>query len=158
MVTDGNYTYHGENCVIYRIVTSVCCIPETNITLYVKCTSIIKINKEARKNNPTMYSDVKSECLWTYWQLPQNTAHEGILKRDQINLNECSNNPLVTLAWTLLRNTVEFCLEKDSKSLFWVSKFHYLKCPFIYLMNSLFILYSQITHHFLCKVSPDSPT
>jgi len=33
MVTDGDYTY-CEHWVIYRIVESVCCTTETNITVY----------------------------------------------------------------------------------------------------------------------------
>ena len=33
MVTDGDYTY--EHWVTYRIVKSICCTPENNVTLYV---------------------------------------------------------------------------------------------------------------------------
>lgn len=32
---DGNYTYHGDHCVIRRIVESLHCAPKTNITLYI---------------------------------------------------------------------------------------------------------------------------
>lgn len=54
---------------------------------------------------------------------------------------------------------VEFCLGKNSKSLFiWTSKCHYLKRPFIHLMNILSILHSQIPYHFLCKLSPHPPS
>ena len=42
MVTDDNYTYNGEHCVMYKIVESLCCTPETNIILYVNYTSITK--------------------------------------------------------------------------------------------------------------------
>ena len=41
MVTDGNYTHCGEHWVMYRIVESLYCTPETNTTLYV--THIISI-------------------------------------------------------------------------------------------------------------------
>ena len=41
MVTDGNYTYPGEQWVMYRIVESICCAPETNIILYVDYTSLL---------------------------------------------------------------------------------------------------------------------
>lgn len=33
MVTAGNYTYGGEHSVTYRIVKSLCCASETNITI-----------------------------------------------------------------------------------------------------------------------------
>lgn len=42
MVTDGNYAYHGEHCVMHGIVKSLFHTSETNITFYVKCTSIKK--------------------------------------------------------------------------------------------------------------------
>lgn len=45
MVTDGDYTYCGEHCIMYRIVESLCCTPEMNITLYVNYTSIIHFFK-----------------------------------------------------------------------------------------------------------------
>lgn len=38
--TDDDLTYCGEHCVIYRIVESLCCAPEINITLYVNYSSI----------------------------------------------------------------------------------------------------------------------
>lgn len=41
MLTDDIYTYHGEYCVMYKMVESLCCAPETNIALYVSYTSII---------------------------------------------------------------------------------------------------------------------
>lgn len=34
MVTNGDYTY-GEHSVMYRIIESVCCTAETNVTLYI---------------------------------------------------------------------------------------------------------------------------
>lgn len=40
-MTDGDHTYHRECCVMYSIVKSLCCVPGTNITLYVNYTSII---------------------------------------------------------------------------------------------------------------------
>ena len=42
MVTHDKYIYHGEHYVIYRIFKSLCCTPETNVTLYVNDTSISK--------------------------------------------------------------------------------------------------------------------
>lgn len=39
-VTDGDYLYRGEHSIMYTIVESLCCIPEMNITLYVKGTLI----------------------------------------------------------------------------------------------------------------------
>ena len=41
MATDGGYTYHGGHWIMYRIVKSLCCAPEINITLYVNYISII---------------------------------------------------------------------------------------------------------------------
>lgn len=38
---DGNYTYCGERLVMYIIIKSLSCIPETNI-LYIKFISIKK--------------------------------------------------------------------------------------------------------------------
>ena len=39
MVTDGSYT-NGEHSIIYKLVESLCCTPETNVTLYVTYTQI----------------------------------------------------------------------------------------------------------------------
>ena len=44
-LTDGNYTYCGEHCSMYGIVSSLSCTSETNITLYVGCISIINFFK-----------------------------------------------------------------------------------------------------------------
>jgi len=33
MMADGNHTHCGEHCTVCRIVESLCCIPEINITL-----------------------------------------------------------------------------------------------------------------------------
>ena len=41
---DGDYTYCGEHGVMYRIVESLYCTPETNIMLFVKYTSTFKKN------------------------------------------------------------------------------------------------------------------
>ena len=50
MVTDSDYTYHGEHWVIHRIAESICYVPETNITFDVNYTSKIKkIKKEMIK-------------------------------------------------------------------------------------------------------------
>ena len=40
-MTDSDYTYLGEHWAKHRIVESLCCTPETNITLYGNSTSII---------------------------------------------------------------------------------------------------------------------
>lgn len=40
MVTDGNYLYCGEHCIMHVIVESPYCIPKTNIIFYVGYTSI----------------------------------------------------------------------------------------------------------------------
>lgn len=45
MVTDGNYTYCGENFIMYVVVKSLCCPPEINIILYISYPSIKKIAK-----------------------------------------------------------------------------------------------------------------
>ena len=42
MVTDVDYTYHGEHQIICRIVESLCCKPEINVILYINYTSIKK--------------------------------------------------------------------------------------------------------------------
>lgn len=47
MMKDGNYTYHGEQCIMYRIVDSLFCAPETNIALCVSSTS-----KKKKKSSP----------------------------------------------------------------------------------------------------------
>ena len=39
MVTNGDYTFDVEHWVMYRIVESVWCLPETDIKLYVNYTS-----------------------------------------------------------------------------------------------------------------------
>ena len=40
VITDGDCTYHGEHCVMYRTVESLCCAAET--ALCVNSTSVIK--------------------------------------------------------------------------------------------------------------------
>ena len=44
MVTDGIYTQHWEDFVMYVIVESICCTHEMNLMLYVSHTSM-KIKK-----------------------------------------------------------------------------------------------------------------
>ena len=52
MVTDSNYNYCGEHCIMQRIIESLCCTPETNITLYANYTSmIILFLKKIPKND-----------------------------------------------------------------------------------------------------------
>lgn len=46
MVTDGDYTYHGEHYRMHRLVESVRRTPETNIILHINFTSI-KNNENA---------------------------------------------------------------------------------------------------------------
>ena len=43
MMTDGNYTYCGDHFVMFIIVKSLCCTPDTNIILHVNYTSMEKI-------------------------------------------------------------------------------------------------------------------
>ena len=38
MVADGNYTCHVEHSIMYETLESLCCTPETNITLCVNYT------------------------------------------------------------------------------------------------------------------------
>lgn len=45
MVTDVIYTYPSKQWVMYRIVKSLCCTSETDITLYIKYTSTKKQRK-----------------------------------------------------------------------------------------------------------------
>ena len=63
MVTDHNYTYHGEDCIMYKLVTSLCCMPETNITLYVNYTSIKK--KKEQSEETTKFQDVYKTTVKT---------------------------------------------------------------------------------------------
>ena len=37
---DEDYTYHDEHWVTYRIIVSLYCLPESNLTLYDNCTGI----------------------------------------------------------------------------------------------------------------------
>ena len=48
---DGYQTYSGDQFVIYINAESLCCIPETNIVLYVNYTSVKK-NKMKKKISP----------------------------------------------------------------------------------------------------------
>ena len=53
MVTDGDHTCHGERCIIYRIVESLCCILETyNIVILVYRSNIIQLKKQKQQNSP----------------------------------------------------------------------------------------------------------
>ena len=42
MVTNGNWIYYGDHFVMYKNIESVCCTPETNITLCVNYNSFFK--------------------------------------------------------------------------------------------------------------------
>lgn len=57
MMTDGNYTYHGEHIVTYIIVEPVSCSPETNIILFVNYTSIKK-----RLHIPKINQNISPQC------------------------------------------------------------------------------------------------
>ena len=48
MMTDDDYIYCAEHGVMCRIVKSICCTPETTVTLYVHYT-LIKKMKDWRK-------------------------------------------------------------------------------------------------------------
>ena len=39
-MAEGKYTYHSEHWVMYIIVKSLGCTPETDVTLRIDCTSI----------------------------------------------------------------------------------------------------------------------
>ena len=60
MVTDGNYTYHSEHCIIYIIVESLCCTAETNVTLYVNYTSLKKRENLSKEIEDTKKTEKKS--------------------------------------------------------------------------------------------------
>jgi len=51
-MTDGSYTC-GEHNITYRLIESLCCIPETNVTLCVDYTSIKMVitNENKMKGN-----------------------------------------------------------------------------------------------------------
>ena len=69
MVGINEYTYHDEHQVIYRIVESLHCTPETNITLYVNYTGIFLLEK--KKNS---HSKIQSKTTATsYFQEFQGT-------------------------------------------------------------------------------------
>lgn len=53
---DGNYTYPGEHFVIYITVKSLCCIPETDITLYMSTTIL--------KNEIYSYHTIQKSAPW----------------------------------------------------------------------------------------------
>lgn len=52
MVTEIDYTHHGEHCMMYRIAKSLCCTPDTNMTLYINSISVgkNKIKYKIRKD------------------------------------------------------------------------------------------------------------
>ena len=53
MVTDGNYTYCDKHFMMYIIVKSLCCTPETNIIFFISHTSIKKKKEICIKSLPT---------------------------------------------------------------------------------------------------------
>ena len=54
MVTDGNYTYWGDNFAMYTHIKSICCTPETNTVLYVDYTLIRKSGHSFEKENNSL--------------------------------------------------------------------------------------------------------
>ena len=49
MVTDGYQTCCDDHFIMYLIVRSLCCTPETNIILYINYTSIKRMFNNANK-------------------------------------------------------------------------------------------------------------
>lgn len=70
MVTDGNQTYCGDHFTVYTNVTSLCCIPQTNIMLYYTATKKGKKIKEKHASQTTLsckHEDDKTnkeKCSW----------------------------------------------------------------------------------------------
>ena len=58
-MTEGEYTYHGEHCIMYRIVKSLCHVPKTNITLIFNYTSIINFKNNKDINFENIISKMK---------------------------------------------------------------------------------------------------
>lgn len=75
--THGKYTYRGEYGVVYTIVKSLCRAPETNITLYVDCTSIHKLKLKL----PLAMRLVIERWVVLYaLSLPQPHIYSGLLR------------------------------------------------------------------------------
>lgn len=56
-LTDGNYMYHGGHFVLYIIVKTLCCIPETNTIQHINYTAIKKKTKEKREKKWYIHSN-----------------------------------------------------------------------------------------------------
>ena len=67
MATDGNYTHYGDQFVIYINVQSLCCTPETNITLY---------GNDIKNNKQNFKKDRVAE--WVKNKIHLCAAHKGV--------------------------------------------------------------------------------
>lgn len=88
MVINGNYPYHGEYRIIYIIIQSLCCIPDTHVSTILQLKKKIEIPylkipfinenyacfiislKNIRKFVPQCLNKVKENCHWRYLSLP----------------------------------------------------------------------------------------
>lgn len=66
-----------EHRTLFRPVPSPCCTPETNVTLYVDCTSIIKVKKKKEKEQPRKYLRTFYEDTILPWLL-QNARSANV--------------------------------------------------------------------------------
>ena len=73
MGTDGNYTW--ENSIRYRLIQSLYCITETNVTLYVNYTSIKKSSTFSDIGHSNFFLDRSPEARETKAKI--NELHQN---------------------------------------------------------------------------------
>lgn len=61
MLTEGNYTYCGENLAMYIILGSLCCTPEANIKLYINYISLKKNQKDSKIDHRVRYIIIQTD-------------------------------------------------------------------------------------------------
>ena len=77
MVSGGNYTYHGEQRIMHKIVESIGGIPETNITL---CKLYLTMNEKQGCSHVKSYVCI----LYMYIFIIYNTQLHTILENKEL--------------------------------------------------------------------------
>jgi len=80
-MTDGDYIYHGEHKLMYRIVESICGTPETNTTLYV---NLLPFTKKCALKSGRIFFNPSLLLLFTnilnigetYWAVQESKNFE----------------------------------------------------------------------------------
>ena len=134
MVTGGSYSC-GEHSITYRLVRSLCCTPETNIALYVTCTSVRKKKHQSIYIRAIPQFDLDNSQLWSSEvteDLLQCHFRYSLTVHDEWRHGLSSHVTSITVPLYLL-SSLFVTWECRLPYVFYVEKFHQsLECYILY--------------------------